>query len=90
MTAMDTDTVPQPRRRRRRNGKWPRRLLVFAAMLIGGTWIAIGSIVLFVLAQSHPLAVARPWAAMNAGPTNAHSGRTSCSRPPTREIFTGR
>ena len=42
---MDTDTVQQA----------PGRHLVFAAMLIGGVWIGIGSIVLFVLAQSRPL-----------------------------------
>ena len=59
-------------------------------MLIGGDWMAIGSIVLFVLAQSPPLG-SRPTIGRRERRTNGGSFRAAfLQSAATREIFTGR
>ena len=50
---METRTVLQTLNQRwRRLARWPRRLLVMGAVLVGVAWITIGSVVLLALADS--------------------------------------
>jgi len=50
---MGTRTLPELLQQRwRRLAQWPRRLLVIAAVLVGTSWITIGSVVLLALADS--------------------------------------
>lgn len=50
---MGTRTLPEFLEQRwRRLTRWPRRLLVIAAVLVGATWISVGAIVVLALADS--------------------------------------